>query len=352
MSSSSRFVTLNSTSLHGNLTFRLNHVNVSFANAIRRTILSDIPTVVFDKPEFLANETKINNEMIIQRLAAIPIHIQCHDSAFLNKITIEVKQENTQDTLQYVTTQHFEVVSEDATELIRDDIFPLNELTGQYIDVLRLLPHLSDQHTVEKIHFTCKLRVDTASNNYNYNVVSTCYYTMTLDEEKIQKVLEQKQTEWRSKNLDADTVAMQEADFNALERHRYVLPNSFEFVTKSIGVYTNQQLMNLCCQRLLDRLEALKYTIDEIGQNCFRVVLKGEDYTLGKMIEYCLHNALFENSKQLLFCGFLKDHPHDTDSIIKLTYKKVRTLTDVNSDFVNAITSCSDVLIEIKKAFV
>ena len=37
------------------LNFELKNTNVSFANAIRRTIISDIPTVVFDE-----KNTKLN----------------------------------------------------------------------------------------------------------------------------------------------------------------------------------------------------------------------------------------------------------------------------------------------------
>ena len=346
----SRFIELNQTSSHGNLSFRLKHVNVSFANAVRRTILSNIPTVVFDTTEFVENTSKINNEMIKDRLSAIPIHIHCIDQPFLDKIVVEVKQENTGDTLSYVTTEHFQLVTDEAG-LIRDDIFPINELTSQYIDVIRLLPHISDQIPVAKIHFRCKLKAGTAKQNSNYNVVSTCSYTNTLDAEKIEATLSKKRAEWKEKQLEQAAIELHEADFHALERHRYFLNNSFDFGIKSVGVYSNQQIMNLCCKYLIETLEALKYDILETIQNSFEVTLHGEDYTIGKMIEYCLHNALYENSAQLFFCGFVKEHPHDQNSKIKLTYKRKRLLTDVKSDFAEAIKSCIEVLAEIKKGF-
>jgi DNA-directed RNA polymerase alpha subunit len=65
-----------------NLQFTLSNVNVSIANAIRRTILSDIPMVVFkttpyeeNKSNFITNTTRLNNEILKQRLSCIPIHI-------------------------------------------------------------------------------------------------------------------------------------------------------------------------------------------------------------------------------------------------------------------------------------
>ena len=56
-----------------NLTFTLSGINVSFANAIRRTILSDIPVVVFktapyeeNRATIYKNTTRLNNEIIKQ----------------------------------------------------------------------------------------------------------------------------------------------------------------------------------------------------------------------------------------------------------------------------------------------
>ena len=68
------------------LEFTLEEIELSFANAIRRTILSDIPVVCFKTyPEkenqctILINTTKHNNEIVKQRLSCIPIHITDDD---------------------------------------------------------------------------------------------------------------------------------------------------------------------------------------------------------------------------------------------------------------------------------
>jgi len=54
-----------------NLSFTLRDMNVSLANGLRRTILSDIPTVVFrtspneqNKCIILTNTTRLNNEIL------------------------------------------------------------------------------------------------------------------------------------------------------------------------------------------------------------------------------------------------------------------------------------------------
>ena len=61
--------------------FTLSGINVSLANAIRRTILSDIPTVVCytdtsvdGQCSIPINTTRLHNEILKQRLSCIPIH--------------------------------------------------------------------------------------------------------------------------------------------------------------------------------------------------------------------------------------------------------------------------------------
>ena len=76
-------VELNSRHNDEMLMFTLSGVNVSLANAIRRTILSDIPLVVFrttpyqqNKANIISNTSRLNNEILKQRLSCIPIHIK------------------------------------------------------------------------------------------------------------------------------------------------------------------------------------------------------------------------------------------------------------------------------------
>ena len=66
----------------GIMTFTIENANVSIANALRRTILSDINCVVMDTSlekkdiKIFKNTTRFNNEILKQRLGSIPIHIK------------------------------------------------------------------------------------------------------------------------------------------------------------------------------------------------------------------------------------------------------------------------------------
>jgi DNA-directed RNA polymerase subunit L len=50
------------------------------------------------------------------------------------------------------------------------------------------------------------------------------------------------------------------------------------------------------------------------------IVLKGEDYTIGKVIEYILHEQYYKKDKELSYIGFIKKHPHDDYSIIRMAF--------------------------------
>ena len=153
------------------LSFTLSGVNVSIANAIRRTILSDIPTVVFKtspyeecKANIITNTSRLNNEILKQRLSCIPIHIPNFEEINLKNYLLEVNVENTTDTTMYVTTQDFKIrnllTDSYLSEKDTRNIFPPNDYTGYFIDFVRLRPKLSDELPGEKIHLICEFSLD------------------------------------------------------------------------------------------------------------------------------------------------------------------------------------------------
>ncbi len=53
--------------------FIVEGVDVPFANALRRTIISDVPTFAVDEVEFFENDSPLFDEIIAHRLAMIPL---------------------------------------------------------------------------------------------------------------------------------------------------------------------------------------------------------------------------------------------------------------------------------------
>ena len=64
-------------------------------------------------------------------------------------------------------------------------------------------------------------------------------------------------------------------------------------------------------------------------ENCFDITLNNEDFTIGKIIEYYLHKKYFTDEKKLNYVGFLKKHPHNKDSFIKVSFKDIITKDEI-----------------------
>jgi DNA-directed RNA polymerase subunit L len=112
----------------------------------------------------------------------------------------------------------------------------------------------------------------------------------------------------------------------ALEGNRYYKQNSYDFELKTLGVYTNQELLISACFVMIDKLKTLLDTYaDKVIvsssistlPNAFDVKVKDEDYTLGKVLADFLYANSVERTRRLSYLGFIKEHPHD--NFIKYT---------------------------------
>ena len=97
------------------LDFQLSNVDVSIANGLRRIMLSNIPTVVIktfphadNKCDIEINTTRLNNEILKQRLSCIPIHIK--DLTLpLSQYLVSVDRKNMSNEMEYVTSGDFKI---------------------------------------------------------------------------------------------------------------------------------------------------------------------------------------------------------------------------------------------------
>jgi DNA-directed RNA polymerase II subunit RPB3 len=319
------------------LQFTLQNVNVSVANTLRRTILSDIETFVFRTTPYEQNDanievntTRLNNEILKQRLSCIPIHIKDEDFPHENFILI-VDQENESNVIQYVTTEHFKLYDTvTKTYMPEKDlriIFPKNPFTNYYIDFARLRPRISDEIPGETLKLTCKLRKCTAKDDYMYNAACNSSYGFTQDRVKVDDMWNKKEKEYKeNKSLTQEDIEYMKNDWYNLDAKRIFIPNSFNFTVETVGVYTPYELVKKACKVIYEEFKnfhSQKYQInnsDVTMDNSFDIILFNKDHTFGKCLEYLLYTKYFEGDKILSYCGFQKIHPHDEYSIVRLAY--------------------------------
>jgi DNA-directed RNA polymerase subunit L len=190
---------------------------------------------------------------------------------------------------------------------------------------------------------TCDLSIGTCKEDGMFNVVSTCAYGFTQDLSLIETELAKKLQTWRDAGMKIEEIEFEKKNWLLLDAFRLTVPDSFEFIIESVGVFSFKQLITTACGVLKERLSELNNIIEsnelsiEPSQNtmanCYDITLENEDYTIGKIIEYMLYTFFYENNKNvkknkepsnintLTYCGFKKFHPHDSHSIIRVAYK-------------------------------
>jgi DNA-directed RNA polymerase subunit L len=350
---------------NGHLRFTIENINVSLANALRRIILSDIPTFVFrtfpyaeNKASITANTSRLHNEIIKQRLSCIPIHINDMDFPY-KEYQLEVDVTNTTDSIRYVTTADFKIRNKTNDKYLTDskvrEIFPPDAVTGDFIEFARLMPKMTEYGEGEKLSLTSDFDIGTAKQDGAYNVVCTCAYNMTMDAAKVQEAWRIKESEFVKEGivLGSDEMADQKKNWLLLDGQRCTKENSFDFVIESIGVFTNSSIVSKAAQIMINK--CLKFISDiksgenrivpsaSTLQNGYDIELKNEDYTLGKAIEFFIHDKHYIEDQSVSYCAFNKRHPHSTDSMIRVAF--VEAIDDaIVSTY---ITNCAQDIISV-----
>lgn len=339
--------------------FCLSGANVSIANGLRRTILADIPIVVFrtsphekNKATIQINTGRLNNEILKQRLSCVPIHIS--DITFpFEKYHLEIDKKNETDVMQYVTTQDFKIKEVTTGEYLSEqktrEIFPPDLITGDYILFSRLRPRISDEVPGEHLKLTCKFDIGTASEDSAFNVASACAYGYTSDTEKQNEKWAEKEIEMRNKTGTAFTdeeIEFEKKNWYLLDAKRITVADSFDFVIKSVGPLTNKSIVYRACDIIIQKIikfktdlkkeqEAMIETSSTTINNCFDIIIKNEGYTLGKIIEYILFSSYYEKTDVLTYCGFQKPHPHIDICKIRIAFKEAISDKGIVASYLN-----------------
>jgi len=327
----------------GELRFTIDKINVSLANALRRIILSDIPTFVFRtfpysecKASIVTNTSRLHNEILKQRLSCIPIHASDMEPS-IKDYQLEINATADGNEIRYITTRDFKMKNRTTGKYLTDvkcrEIFPPNAITGDYIEFARLLPKMSEYSEGEQLTMTCDLDIGTAKEDGAFNVVCTCAYQMTMDAAKVDEAWRIKEAELVKEGIatvGSEEMKAQRKNWSLLDAQRHTKDDSFDFVVETVGVFTNaeivykaaQIMINKCMKFIRDIESGENHIIPTVStiQNGFDIELKGEDYTLGKVLEFFLHDKHYAEDQTVTYCSFRKIHPHNPDSMIRVGF--------------------------------
>ena len=328
----------------GELRFTIDKINVSLANSLRRIILSDVPTLVFrttphseSKSSITVNTSRIHNQILNQRLSCIPIHVSDTTDFPFQDYAVEIDVVADGNEIRYITTRDFKMKNRTTGKYLTDvkvhEIFPPNPISGDFIEFARLLPKMSEYSEGEQLTMTCDLDIGTAQQDGAFNVVCTCAYQMTMDAAKVDEAWRIKEAELVKEGIatvGSEEMKAQRKNWSLLDAQRHTKEDSFDFVVETVGVFTNaeivhkaaQIMINKCTKFIRDIESGENHIIPTVStiQNGFDIELKGEDYTLGKVIEFFLHDKHYAEDQTVTYCAFRKIHPHNPDSMIRVGF--------------------------------
>lgn len=349
------------------LTVNFRNTDVSIVNGLRRTIMTEIPTLVFKGFPYNENEinietntTKFNNEYMKHRISCVPI---CNDDPttfeqYVKNYVVELEEVNETLEKMYITTEHFKVKHKTTGEYLpREEVmklFPPSNISGDYIILCILYPNYNKKNEeTERIKFAANFNIGKAVDNSCWNVVNTCAYENVKDDKMIQTLLE-------TTNMSD----YEKKDFMLLDAQRVYIPNEFRFHLEGIGIYSSSKIMDIATSYIISKFRLIKENIhqqtkilskeqaifnetngklslEEIetienvyaqmyyDDNMIVIKIKKDDFTVGKILEKKLYHNYCENSNVLEFVGFKKEHPTKKEAFIYIKFMNNAKKNDI-----------------------
>jgi hypothetical protein len=308
---------------------RFDHMALPYMNAIRRTVLSDVPVVCFRTAPVEATDCAIQantsgtcNDVVKQRLSCVPIclfrdpRVMRHFGDYVLRIDVT----NDAPLPRCVTTEDFVVVHKTTGDrLATDDLFPpfVFEDTAYYVDFLVLPPRLTDRKAA-RIELTCSLSMGTALECGKFNAVSACTVTGVVDE-VARDVARQA--------FAVDHTAMEVANWDVVEAPRHVVAGSYLLAIETVGAYRNSMVLRVAMTvlrtnfvKLVHQLKATLCTEDPTP-HAYHVIMPGCSNTEGNVLSHEVYQKYFvEGSDGISFVAFRLLHPHDGHGVLKVVF--------------------------------
>jgi DNA-directed RNA polymerase subunit L len=317
-------------------------IKISFANALRRIMISNIHVHVMGKTVFFENSSMIDNEFLEHRLKLIPINCDYIDSISKDyeNIVISCKKQNeNNENLISVYPSDF-VCKIGDTELENAKIFP-------YPDIL-----FGKLKMNQKISFESKL----VRNNQEYGgsffePVAQCVYTFGIDEQKSNEMMKSMSEEEQKKfsTLDIARVYSKTATGE---------PSIYNFNYTSIGFYPCMYILKKGVELLTNKLLVIKNEMKKTNSvklyiyqnkentNFINFDINDENDTLGNLFATYL-----TDDKDVFFAGYIIEHPLKKNFILKIQLKENNSVENIIlkiTEIIDLLLSyCNDISKEI-----
>jgi DNA-directed RNA polymerase subunit L/DNA-directed RNA polymerase alpha subunit len=338
-------------------TFSLSPIHVTYANTLRRLILTGVTTVAFRSDMTSTgsttdvivkrNDTPMTNEMLADRIGLLPIYVpdplNWKDDDYL--FTLKVIGNN--DATTYVKSSHFKITKntpptgddEKEENISTERFFPVHPITRDTCLIATLQPGAIQQ----AIEIEAKATKGTGREHARFSPVSQCSYEYTPDPNP--RRMEEMFTSWLTitKKVGAidkasDRYQELKREFNTMQIKRCFLinekgePYSFDFTIESAGVLEVPYIVEQACQVgenmcsryvTLDRGDVpsdITITSADTRIIGYDFLFRGHDHTLGNLLQTWLVEHHIEGDAQpnITYAGYSVPHPLRDEMILRI----------------------------------
>lgn len=354
--------------------YRIDDINLSIINSIRRIILSEIPNVAFNFNPYnrdvndiniIQNNTVLNNEFLGHRLSMIPINLPVESIENFSKKAIKYKyvinKKNTTNDIMNVTTQDIVIYDENNNILSkeeRDTIFPRNKETNNYILINRLKPDKYNVENGEEMNVEMSSTQDIAKTHARWSPVSTCTFINTVDDNLAKNRLEELLSNIESTNKSE--IKKTKNLFESIEKYRMFKKNkfnepcSFDFEIESECNMTPKYLLIKSLDILINKLrhiisEPNKYAIDILDEdtNMYSITFNNENHTFANLYQNLVYNNMVRKTNELKYIGYFSPHPLEERVVFKVVFSD--KIKSIDMFLKHSITEIVEEIISIKK---
>ena len=336
------------------LTFTLSGCNSSFANSLRRTILSEVETVSFNTDDYLTSDLKVvkntsslHNEFLLHRLGLIPINISDIDGFNPDKYQFILKKENNGNSEIQVTTADFVVKNLETGE--NEDtaaFFPENPLTKDTI-LITILKN-NPKGDGEAINIEGKCSIGCGKENSRFSPVSNVIFINKRDESHAQKAFEDMiKSLPETPNETELKILAKRFDIEEADRYFHVDengdPNVFNFEIESVGIIPPQLIFKTCIKKMVEKVTNFSKNINaaldskpssvtiresKSVMKGYDIIIEDESHTLGFLLQSYINKL-----EKDVFVGYMNPHPLE---------KRIKIRVNFNDDDINTVKTIFD----------
>ncbi len=359
--------------------FTLSPIHVTYANTLRRLMLTGVETVAFRSDMTSTgsttdvvvkrNDTPMTNEMLADRIGLVPINVTEPLKWNADKYRFTLKVAGNKDNTTYVKASQFKVfeisplsggdnndsVENDnnssdnttstnnvnITSLPTETFFPPNPVTGDTCLIATLQP--GSGSTQQFIEIDGKATKGTGREHARFCPVSQCSYEYSPDPnpQRIEELFQN----WLTVAKKAGSVEKGSERYNELRREFNTMqikrcfkineksePYSFDFTVETAGVLAVPYIVERACEvgeNMCSRYVNIhqgtpppEITISSADSQIigYDFLIRGHDHTLGNLLQTWLVENLIEGGGQpkITYAGYSVPHPLRDEMVLRI----------------------------------